>query len=142
MVMALAVKVVAVVSQALCEVTRTRWPTMSELKLTPVSPRLWKVVWASAVTVTDLLPLASLTTKVEFWASMEEMVPVAQTRVAVERVVVAMAVGVDAALEPVALALDWLRKRTMVKPRAPSAMIPTILMIISKRLLINIERFS
>ena len=40
----LAVKLAALGSQALCEVTRTRWPTVSELKVKPVVPRSWKLV--------------------------------------------------------------------------------------------------
>ena len=37
----LAVKLVAVGSQTLCEVTRVCCPTVRELKLMPVEPRLW-----------------------------------------------------------------------------------------------------
>jgi hypothetical protein len=36
----LAVKLAALESHVLCEVTRTRWPTVRELKLTLLAPRL------------------------------------------------------------------------------------------------------
>ena len=41
-------------------------------------------MWESAVIVMVLAPLASVTTKVEFCASVEEMTPVAQARLRVE----------------------------------------------------------
>ena len=138
----LAVKLTAVGSHALCAVTRTRWPTVRELKLTLVAPRLWKVVCELAVIVMVLAPLASVTTRVEFCALMEEMTPVAQARLRVECGVAVRDVGVGVTLPALALVSGCLRRRKVVKPSAPSRMIPMIEKSRRMRLLIHIERFS
>jgi hypothetical protein len=73
---------------------------------------------------------------------MEEMTPVAQARLRVERGVAVGDVEVGVTLPALALASGCLRSRKVVKPSAPSRMMPMMVESRRMRLLIYIERFS